>query len=66
MKTNEIIKYTNKPNLYEPGNAIMWTYPYISKQLLQIHLNEHIDLGRRKPETIKNIIDWILPHTNLI
>lgn len=64
MKIQELIRNTEKPGLYEPGNAVMWTDPYISKQLLNIHLNEHVDLGSRKPETIRKTVDWILSNTN--
>lgn len=64
MNIKELLKYSEKPELYEPGNVIMWTDPYISKQLLDIHLNEHIDLGSRKPETIRKTVDWVLSHMN--
>ena len=60
----DIIKDLQKPVLYEPGNAVMWTDPHISKQALDIHLNEHIDLGNRKPGTIQRTIDWMLSQTN--
>ncbi len=60
MKINEIAEYTQKPKLYEPGNAIMWTDPHISKQLLEVHLSDQTDLASRKPETIRKTIDWIL------
>jgi len=42
----------------------MWTNPYISKQLLDIHLNINIDLASRKYESIKKTADWILTQTN--
>ena len=64
MNIKKLLKYTEKPALYEPGNALMWTDPYISEQLLDIHLNEHIDLGSRKPETIQKTVDWIISLTN--
>jgi len=64
MKIAELIKQTRKPVLYEPGNAVMWTDPYISQQTLKVHLNEQIDLGSRKPGTIQKTVDWILSHTN--
>lgn len=64
MKIKEIIENTNKPEIYQPGNAIMWTDPYISQQLLQVHLNEHVDLASRKPETISMTVDWILSQTS--
>ena len=60
MKLNKLLANTQKPNLYEPGTAVMWTDEHISKQLLQVHLNEHVDLASRKPETIKNTVEWIL------
>lgn len=63
MNLQELLKDTKKPGLYEPGNAVMWTDPYISRQVLDIHLNEHIDLGSRKPDTIQNTVDWILSQT---
>ena len=38
----------------------MWTDPYISKQLLEIHLNFTINLGSRKITAIENTLSWIL------
>ena len=63
MKIGQLLRYTQKPDLYEPGTAVMWTDPYISKQLLDVHLNKNIDLGSRKPGTIRNTIEWILSQT---
>ncbi|WP_281612720.1 class I SAM-dependent methyltransferase [Flammeovirga sp. SubArs3] len=40
----------------------MWTDPYISKQLLQIHLNPDIDLASRKQSSIEKTVNWILEH----
>ncbi|WP_297091181.1 class I SAM-dependent methyltransferase [uncultured Draconibacterium sp.] len=59
MKLNKLLANSQKQKLYEPGTAIMWTDTHISKQLLQVHLNEHVDLASRKPETIKNTVNWI-------
>lgn len=64
MNMQEIVKSVEKPQIYEPGNAIMWTNTYISQQLLKVHLNEHVDLASRKPETIRRTVNWILSHTN--
>ncbi len=63
MKINEILKFSNKPELYEPGTRIMWTDEHISEQLLQVHLNQEIDLASRKKSTIDTTIDWILNQT---
>lgn len=59
MDFQELIESSVKPSLYEPGDAIMWTDPYISQQLLKIHLNPDIDAASRKPESIKNTLEFI-------
>lgn len=64
MTILEIIKKSNKPSLYEKGSAVMWTDPYISQQILQIHLHPDIDLGSRKHSTIKSTAEWLLSQTN--
>lgn len=56
----DLLKYTGKPALYQKGTAIMWTDPYISQQLLQIHLNKDIDLASRKYTSIDSTAKWIL------
>jgi SAM-dependent methyltransferase len=60
MKILDILSQSIKPELYEKGTSFMWTDDYISKQLLNIHLNPDIDLGSRKTTTIKSTADWIL------
>lgn len=60
MNLLDIINKTEKPLLYERGTSVMWTDEYISKQLLDIHLNENIDLASRTRSTIDKTIDWIL------
>lgn len=56
----DIINHTEKPRLYKKGTAVMWTDPYISKNLLDVHLNPELDLASRKPDAIHATIDWIL------
>jgi len=60
MKTNDILLYSGKPELYKKGSAIMWTDPHISEQLLEVHLNTEIDLASRKYSTIASTVEWIL------
>ena len=60
MKIIDIINNSNKPELYTKGTSVMWTDEYISKQLLDIHLNKEVDLGSRKEATIKSTVEWIL------
>ena len=64
MKIADIIKLANMPELYEPGNAIMWTDSHISKQLLDVHLNTNIDLASRKLNTIHRTVGWLLTQSN--
>lgn len=42
----------------------MWTDPYISKQLLELHINPEHDIASRGQEKIKKIVDWILEKAN--
>lgn len=55
-----LLKFTARPDLYEKGSAVMWTDPYISQQLLQIHLNPDMDLASRKYSTIESTAKWVL------
>ena len=64
MELDTILDYAKKPALYEKGSAVMWTDPYISEQLLQVHLNPDIDLASRKPATIEKTVEWILSRVN--
>ena len=60
LDVNDIMKLSMKPELYQKGTAVMWTDSYISKQLLQVHLNPDVDLASRKIKTIKATVKWIL------
>jgi len=60
MKIEEITNITQKPKLYEKGSSFMWTDQYISKQLLQVHVNPDIDLASRRKSTIEKTAKWIL------
>ena len=60
MSIKDLIKQTAMPSLYEKGNAFMWDDPHISKQLLDVHLSNDIDLASRKESSIIATIDWIL------
>ena len=39
--------------------VLMRTDPYISKQLLEIHLNPELDLTSRKINSIEATVEWI-------
>tara|TARA_B100000614_G_C14505867_1_gene476528 strand:+ start:994 stop:1272 length:279 start_codon:yes stop_codon:yes gene_type:complete len=57
MKIIDILNSTTKPEIYTKSTANMWTDEYISKQLLDVHLNEELDLASRKKTTIDKTID---------
>lgn len=60
MQIRKLINQIKKPEIYTKGNSFMWTDKYISKQLLQIHLNKDIDLASRNETSIERTIEWIL------
>jgi 2-polyprenyl-3-methyl-5-hydroxy-6-metoxy-1,4-benzoquinol methylase len=64
MKIKDVIKYSVKPDLYAKGTSKMWTDDYISKQLLNVHLNTEIDLASRKKTTIESTAKWVLENAN--
>lgn len=60
MKISKNISQFEKPELYAKGTSFMWTDEYISKQLLDNHLNPDVDLASRKKTTIEKTASWIL------
>ena len=59
MNTKQLFKHLTKPPLFERGNASMWEDPYISKQLLKVHLDPNSDMASRQPEIIDKTIKWL-------
>ena len=64
MNIERIKKISNKPQLYEKGSSVMWTDPYISKQLLELHINPENDVASRSQVKIERITNWILERTD--
>lgn len=60
MNIERIKKLSAKPRLYEKGSSVMWTDPYISKQLLELHLIDDHDIASRSRAKIEMITNWIL------
>lgn len=60
MNIKKIMSLVNDVKPYEKGTANMWTDEYISKQLLELHINPDINIASRKEENIDKIINWIL------
>lgn len=52
----EVLK---RPKLFESGDENIWTEPYISKMMLEAHLNAESDAASRKASIIKRTVEWI-------
>jgi SAM-dependent methyltransferase len=52
-------EYLKPPGLDTPDKESFWTDPYISKKLLEIHLDPDTDLASRKPGFMDSSADWI-------
>lgn len=61
MNFDKLERISKRPPLYEKGDAIMWTDPHISQQLLQVHLNPNLDLASRTPASIEATMEFLLP-----
>ena len=64
MDIEKLIRSVEKPGLYERGNAVMWTDPHISKQLLELHLDPRHDMASRGKSKIMQVADWMLTVSN--
>ncbi|MEA5114993.1 MAG: methyltransferase domain-containing protein [Geobacteraceae bacterium] len=60
MNIERLVKYVNIPQLYESETDAMWTDPYISKQLLQFHIDPDNDMASRGKAKIDLIVNWML------
>ena len=59
MDIADILTWSRQPRLYEKGTAVMWTDEYISRQLLEIHLNPASNAASRNPGTIERLVGWM-------
>ena len=55
----QVLKYIQKPLLYEPSSSKFWNDEHISKGMLEAHLNKDWDAETRKHDFIIKSIDWI-------
>lgn len=53
-----------RPPLFEPG-APFWDDPHIATEMLKAHLDPDTDAASRKPETIAQIVAWLVDALNL-
>lgn len=59
MDIDKLQLAAQRPPLYEKGNAEMWTDAYISKKLLEIHLDPETDSASRTAVNIDRTLDLI-------
>ena len=59
MELNKLHIATQRPDLYEKGDSVIWTDKHISKKLLELHLNPDIDSASRAQESINKTIEFI-------
>lgn len=59
MDIQAISNFKGKPEPFETGTAVMWTDPYISDQLVELHLTPEIEAASRKEQHINATIEWI-------
>jgi len=59
MDYKNIFDFIEQPKVFEPGTSNFWDDPYISKNMLKVHLNPKWDAASRKPKTIDKTISWI-------
>lgn len=57
---DKILKYTEKPMVFEPGEPKFWDDPHISKSMLEAHLNQNNDAASRKVETIDKTVENLI------
>jgi len=55
----KLLDLKQPPLPFTPGNAVIWTDPYIASQLLAAHLDPTTEAASRKPETIHRSAQWI-------
>ena len=59
----ELERINHRPQPFEYyTTALLWTDPYLSQQMLALHLDQKTDLASRKREFIQKAGAWILDH----
>lgn len=59
MDISKMLKYVKRPEIFEKGTFNFWDDPYISKKLLEAHLNSEWDAASRRKKTIDKTVTWI-------
>lgn len=59
LNVQALIEETEQPKPYDRGRDSMWTDPYISKRLLQVHLDPNVEAASRSPKAIEATLAYI-------
>ncbi|MDD3400246.1 MAG: class I SAM-dependent methyltransferase [Eubacteriales bacterium] len=54
-----LMEMAKKPKLYSRSTEQFWTDEYISKCMLETHLNPNTDAASRRPQTISDSVEWL-------
>ncbi len=58
---NELKKINERPEPFEfITTEVLWNDPHISKQMLETHLNEDVNLASRRMTFIEKSVAWIV------
>ncbi len=55
----QLLKYMQRPKLYEVSSDKFWNDEHISKGMLKAHLNKDWEAATRKLDFVKNSVEWI-------
>ena len=55
----QLKQYEKKPKLYEKSTQKFWDDPYISKGMLEAHLNPDVEAATRKEKFVVDSVNWI-------
>jgi len=56
----QLFELQTKPKPFTPGEPLFWNDPYISTQMLKVHLDPNVDAASRKPEIIDRSVSWMI------
>ena len=60
-----LLETAKKPPLFSLGEQLFWNDPYISRQMLESHLDPDVDRASRKHQTIDEIVTWLTHYLQL-
>ena len=64
MNITDLLSLSRKIEPYAKGTHTMWTDEYISKNLLEYHINPDNEIASRSAANIDRTVDWIIGEYN--